>query len=182
MSYLCVIAGMPIFGKPDPDAICWHWAASALVGSSHRALTRANDRAPGDALLWTRHVGAQMCPAEDDCIVSRPMTAFQRQHGLSYSVLDRLGPAGTDLRSEFAAGKQRRGLADGLPFRFGYCWPGPQPGAVAGRGGGPDEPGGKVQVLALQGQRAERAQAPGQAIEVVHRAVLTQRGSQMRFS
>ena len=111
----------------------------------------------------------------------RDTTAFQGQPGLCYSVLDRLGLAGTYLCSELTARKQRRGPAYGPPFRFDYCWPGPQPAPAAGRGRGPDQPGGKVQLLALQSQRADRAQAPGQAIEVVHCSVLTQLGSQMRL-
>ena len=52
-------------------------------------------------------------------------------------------------------------------YCFGYVWPGLEPEAVADRGGGSDEAGGEVRGVAFKGQRAERAQAAGQSLEVV---------------
>jgi hypothetical protein len=60
------------------------------------------------------------------------------------------------LLGVLAAGQQRRGPFDGRLFCLGRPRPGPQPGAteaVAYRGDGSDEAGGKIRVAAFQGQR-----------------------------
>jgi len=87
--------------------------------------------------------------------------------GLVDRIVERLTPAGGDLRGELGTGQQCLSSLDRTSFRFGHRRPGLQPGAVARRGGRSDEPGGQACVLACQGQRAERAQAAGQAVEVV---------------
>jgi hypothetical protein len=105
---------------------------------------------------------------------------LQDRQGCGECVVDGLAAAGDQLRGVLAVGQQRRCPLDGGAFCLGYAWPGLEPEAVADRGGGSDEAGDEVRVVAFQGQRAERAQAAGQPLEVVQVLVVPDRGSQVR--
>jgi hypothetical protein len=74
---------------------------------------------------------------------------LQDRQGCGECVVDGLAAASGQLRGVLAVGQQRRCPLDGGAFCLGYVWPGLEPEAVADRGGGSDEAGGEVRVVAF---------------------------------